>query len=93
MDVLQLNEYLLSPVAQVALIMGLAEIIKRCGLKKKWIPIIDVLIGILSGVTIYGIHMDLGILNGVVIGIAMGLSACGLFSGIKNLTEGINEGL
>lgn len=91
MEVLQLNEYLLSPVAQVALIMGLAEVIKRIGLNSRWIPLVDVFLGLLSGVCVYGLGKNLGILNGIVIGLAMGLSACGLFSGIKNVTKGAEE--
>lgn len=87
MDVKDLITYLLTPVAQIALIMGLAEIAKKLGLDSKFIPIFDLIIGIISGVAIYGIAMNYGILNGIVLGIAMGLSACGLFSGIKNTVE------
>ena len=87
MPIEELNTYLLSPVVQVALIVGLAEIIKRIGLAKKWIPIVDVVLGLISGILIYGIMLGYGIGNGIIIGVALGLSACGLFSGIKNLTE------
>lgn len=80
----ELITYLVTPVAQVALIMGLAELIKRLGLDKRWIPLIDLALGILSGVVVYGQY---GLVNGVIIGIALGLSACGLFSGIKNVME------
>lgn len=85
MNVNDLIVYLLTPSAQVALIIGLAEIVKRLGLESKWIPLVDIALGLLSGICVYG--KTQGILNGVILGIALGLSACGLFSGIKNLTE------
>lgn len=90
MDVQELIAYLLSPIAQIGLIIGVAEILKQF-VDKKWIPIFDVLCGILSGVLIYGLVLGYGIAQGIVLGIAMGLSACGLFSGIKNLAEGIKD--
>ena len=83
----ELIAYLLTPVAQVALIMGIAEIIKRLGLETKWIPVIDLVLGLISGISIYGFALGHGIVDGIVLGIALGLSACGLFSGIKNVTE------
>ena len=86
MNTQDLISYLLTPVAQVALIMGLAEVIKRFGLETKWIPLIDLGLGVLSGVCVYGAKY--GIVQSVILGIALGLSACGLFSGIKNTLEG-----
>ena len=82
-----LLNYLYSPVAQVALICGLAEIVKRCGCPKRIIPIVDVALGLISGICLYGLALNYGISAGINLGIAMGLSACGLFSGIKNVFE------
>lgn len=87
MNIDELITYLLTPVAQVALIIGIAELIKRIGLETRWIPVIDLVLGLVSGVCIYGLAMGYGIVDGIVLGIALGLSACGLFSGIKNVTE------
>jgi len=86
MDIGQNIEYLLTPVAQVALIIGLAELFKQIGLNKRWIPLVDIGLGLASGIFIYGIAMSYGLLDGIIIGIALGLSACGLFSGFKNVT-------
>lgn len=86
MDIGQNIEYLLTPVAQVALIIGLAELFKQIGLNKRWIPLVDLGLGLASGIFIYGIAMSYGLLDGIIIGIALGLSACGLFSGFKNVT-------
>lgn len=87
MDIGELIKYLLTPIAQVALIIGLAELIKRVGCPTKFIPLIDLGLGLVSGICIYGLTMGYGITESVVLGIALGLSACGLFSGIKNVTE------
>lgn len=88
MDINELITYLLTPVAQVALIIGIAEVVKRQNwFSKNYIPILDLILGILSGVLVYGVMLEHGIGIGIIIGIAEGLSACGLFSGIKNVRE------
>lgn len=87
MDIGELITYLLTPVAQVALIIGLAEIIKRVGFPVKYIPLIDLGLGLVSGLCVYGFALELGVVDGVLVGIALGLSACGLFSGIKNVIK------
>ena len=89
MDIKELVEYLLTPAVQVALIIGIAEVMKKVGFVVKYIPLLDLVLGIISGVCVYGLMMNLGIPTGIIIGIAMGLSACGLFSGIKNVKEEI----
>lgn len=92
MELNDLITYLLSPVAQVALIIGLAEVIKRMNwFDKEYIPIVDVVLGLISGILVYGQMMDMGIGKGIILGIAEGLSACGLFSGIKNISEVIRK--
>ena len=81
----ELVQNLLSPVVQVALIVGLAEMVKGCGVKKRWIPLIDLALGVASGIFVYHFYFQNGIIESVVLGVALGLSACGLFSGIKNV--------
>ena len=83
--------YLATPMAQVALIIGIAEIFKRIGFKKKYIPLIDLGLGVISGIFVFGMMLGYTIAQGVVIGIAVGLSACGLFSGIKNVSEEVSN--
>ena len=85
MNTQDLMKYLLTPVAQVALIMGIAEVCKRLGLNSRWIPLVDLALGILSGCVVYS--GKFGMVNSIVLGISLGLSACGLFSGIKNVME------
>ena len=87
MNIDELIAYLLAPAGQVALIIGLAQLIKGLGINTKWIPLIDVSLGITSGLVVYGYEYHLGLIRGFMLGLAIGLSACGLFSGIKNLKE------
>lgn len=85
MEVGNLIEYLMTPVAQVGLIIGLAEIVKGFGLETRWIPLVDLALGLISGIFVYHFAFDYGLIQSAVIGIALGLSACGLFSGYKNV--------
>ena len=87
MDVNELLAYLITPTAQVAIIIGIAEIIKRAGCPTRLIPIVDIVLGLISGVCVYGLKMGYGTGTGMILGIALGLSACGLFSGVKNVIE------
>lgn len=84
MNIDELINYLFSPVGLTALVIGIAELCKRCGLPSKWIPLLDLALGIIGGIFVFGLEMQYGIFKGVIVGIAIGLSACGLFSGIKN---------
>lgn len=83
-DVSELVTYLLTPTAQVAIVIALAEVLKKLGINSKYIPLFDLGLGLLSGLFVYS---DLGIIQSIVVGLAIGLSACGLFSGVKNLVE------
>lgn len=90
-DMADMIEYLLTPMAQIGMIMALAEVIKRSGCKTKYIPVVDLILGVISGVFVSGIIMGYGIGRGIIIGIAFGLTACGTFSGVKNMTEAKDE--
>lgn len=83
----ELVNYLLSPMAQVATIIALAEVAKKVGMPKKYIPLLDLILGIIDGIAVFGIYQQRGVVVGVMLGIFIGMSACGLFSGVKNLAE------
>ena len=88
MDTTDLINYLLTPAAQVLLIIALAEAVKKMKLfDKRFIPLLDLILGVISGVFVFGVMQGLGWKTGALIGVALGLSACGLFSGIKNITK------
>ena len=91
MNVMDLIAYLLTPTAQVALIIGIAELVKKAGMNSKYIPLVDVALGLVSGICVYGLAMGYGMVNGSLLGLALGLSACGLFSGVKNMLHKDNE--
>lgn len=80
-------ETLLNPVAHIALIIGLAEVAKRLGLPKKFIPLFDVLLGLVFGILGCWLMLDYSVPESLFIGVFNGLSACGLFSGVKNTLE------
>jgi hypothetical protein len=72
-----------------AIIMGLSEGAKRLGLNAKFIPILNLVLGIAGG-CIYVNPSD--IKAGVFSGIIIGLTASGLYSGVKNVVGGITGG-
>lgn len=57
---------------------------KRFGLPKKLAPLISLLLGISAGILYVNPH---DIKGGVLVGLMMGLSASGLYSGTKNTFE------
>ena len=85
--------FLVAPTSQIALIIGIAEAFKRAGANPKFIPIIDIILGLMSGIGVFGLLLGYGVGYGILIGIALGLSACGLFSGTKNVFEYIVDKL
>lgn len=87
MDINELTTYLFTPVAQVAIIMAIAEVVKQLGLNTKYIPLIDLALGLIAGLIVYTAHLHFSPIEGIVVGIALGLSACGLFSGVKNILD------
>lgn len=88
MNVDELISYLLTPAAQVLLIMAIAELVKSLNLfDKKFIPLLDLVLGIISGIVVFGVIGGKGYIISTIIGVALGLSACGFFSGVKNVVK------
>jgi len=73
-------------IAVVPLIIGLAEVLKKSGFNAKYIPIVNIILGISAGITI-----TQNISQGMFIGIAVGLSASGLYSSTKNVIQGFKS--
>jgi hypothetical protein len=74
-------EELFSFSALVALTVGLTEVIKRIGTPDKLIPLVAVAVGlILVVIANFTALTTLSVLTGI----AVGLSAVGLYSGVKN---------
>lgn len=74
-------------VALIPLIIGLVEIMRGLGLAKKWLPIASLLFGVAAGV-FYIYPSDLK--AGIIVGLMLGLSASGLYSGSKNIVKKTN---
>lgn len=71
-------------VALIPLIIGLVELFKWFGLPKKLLPLFSLALGITAGI----IYVNPGdIKGGILVGLMMGLSASGLYSGTKNTFE------
>ena len=68
----------------IAIIVGLVELLKQAGLPKKASPLVALAFGIAGGV-IYLFPGD--VKAGIFMGLVMGLSASGLYSGGKAILE------
>ena len=72
-------------VALIPATMGLVEVAKQAGLPSKYAPILSLGIGVALGIAT---SLD-NLQKGIITGIAIGLSASGLYSGTKALTKKI----
>ncbi|MFC4077816.1 hypothetical protein [Salinithrix halophila] len=75
-------------VALVPLIVGLVELTKLWGLSSKWAAVLSVALGWGAGIFLVSPG---DWVQGTVIGLAMGLSAAGLYSGSKSVLKGVTE--
>ncbi|MBV9278615.1 MAG: hypothetical protein JOZ41_00895 [Chloroflexi bacterium] len=70
-------------IVAVPAILGLVQVLKDAGLPDRFAPLTAVLLGIAAGAgQASAAHTD--ILSGAIAGLALGLSACGLYSGASN---------
>jgi len=75
-------------IALVPIIVGLAEIAKKVGFPQKFVPILNLALGLAAGF-FYVAPADAR--EAALVGIALGLSASGLYSGVKNVAQGITK--
>jgi hypothetical protein len=73
-------------VALVPVIIGISEAAKRVGFPTKYIPVLNLALGIVAGFVYVAPGNPQ---EAALVGIALGLSASGLYSGAKNVVEGI----
>lgn len=71
-------------VAIIPLILAVVEFFKRCGVPMKYSPIIAVVFGMLVGI----FYIDAEFKERIIVGLMLGLSATGLYSGTKNIVKG-----
>jgi uncharacterized membrane protein YGL010W len=70
-------------VAIIPLLIGLIELFKLAGLPVKYAPFVSVVLGLLFGI----FYLTSDLKEGIVIGLMVGLSATGLYSGTKNIIK------
>ncbi|MBA4536726.1 hypothetical protein H1Z61_06090 [Bacillus aquiflavi] len=70
-------------VALIPLIMGIVELFKRGGLPGKYSPFVAVIFGLLFGMFYLGVSLK----EGFVVGLMLGLSASGLYSGTREVVK------
>ena len=71
----------------LAVVIALAELIKRMGFNTKYIPLVNLVLGVLFSAVYSGFDFKAAIFNGIVIG----LTASGMYSGVKNVAQGIKS--
>lgn len=71
----------------VAVIMALSEVIKKVSGNRvtKFIPLINIALGIVGALFYSGLDVRMGIFEGIV----AGLAASGVYSGAKNVAQGV----
>jgi len=69
----------------VALIIGLTEVFKRMGLTARFLPVVAMLLGLLCS---YLGNVGGSSVANLFVGVAMGLSGCGLFDVAKTTIVG-----
>ena len=73
----------------VAVIIGMSEMIKRISGNRitKFIPLINLALGIVGALFYSGLDVRMGVFEGIIVG----LTASGLYSGAKNVKQGITK--
>jgi uncharacterized membrane protein YfbV (UPF0208 family) len=73
-------------IALIPLVIGLSEVLKKIGFNQKFIPVVNLIFGLAVGI----VFINPGdIKAGIIQGLFIGLSASGLYSGVKNIAEEI----
>ncbi|EOR26269.1 MULTISPECIES: hypothetical protein [Bacillaceae] len=68
----------------VEVFIALVELFKKSlGLPVRYAPLVSVLLGVPVGI----LYLDVDLKTGIVYGLIIGLSACGLYSGAKSITK------
>lgn len=79
-----MEEFTIYGIALVPIITGMVELLKKAGIPKRYSPVISLILGLLAGFY-YLAPGDTP--RAVLLGLVVGLSAIGLYSGTKNTIE------
>lgn len=70
----------------IPIIIGIVEVVKRAGLPIKFSPLVSLALGLFFGFVFLDTFPE-----SLIIGLIIGLSATGLYSGSKNLSEALRK--
>ncbi|UTI42091.1 hypothetical protein [Niallia sp. RD1] len=73
-------------VAIIPLILALVELLKRVGFPVKYTPVVALVLGVGFGL----VYIDGDIKQSIIVGLMLGLSASGLYSGTKSVVKSDN---
>ena len=68
-------------IVLVPIVLGVVQVLKVSGLPSRWSPLLSLLLGVVGATLLIGGELRADILQGL----AVGLSASGLWSGVKAL--------
>lgn len=68
----------------IPIVMGILEVVKKANINEKFIPVLAIILGLIFGI----LFDDVGMREGIIQGLYIGLSSVGLYSGYKNVKEG-----
>lgn len=74
----------------LAITIGIVEAVKRLGVPEKFAPVVSVVVGLALSALSYFLA-DTKALLAIVGGLVIGLSAVGLYSGVKNVAQGFKK--
>ncbi|AJH74440.1 putative holin [Bacillus cereus ATCC 4342] len=78
---------MVSLVVMIGIVVGLSQIVKTIGLQTKYVPLLNLTLGIVLGV----LFLDGDIKTNVFQGIIIGLSASGLFDHTKIIKKDVDS--
>ncbi|MGW6192857.1 holin [Bacillus cereus] len=70
----------------IAVVVGLSQIVKTIGLQTKYVPLLNLTLGIVLGVLFLGGDIKINVFQGIIIG----LSASGLFDHTKIMKKDVD---
>jgi len=84
------NVELISGVSAIPIILGLVQLARLFGLKEKYAPLLTVALGELASITYY-FYRNQTWYEAVIVGLVLGLSAIGLYSGTRETMEAFRK--
>ncbi|RJX24740.1 MAG: hypothetical protein C4554_08345 [Dethiobacter sp.] len=81
---------LIGGVSAIAIILGLVQLARMLGLSEKYASLLTVALGLLASVG-YHFYSDQMWYESVIVGLVLGLSAIGLYTGTKETIESFRQ--